>query len=799
MDENKEIFLRMPLVVLHEITVLPMTTVHFNVSKKATIQAMHAAMRAGEEIFIVTSKKEEWKDQKDLYPYGVVGMIKQIMKLSPDRISVRIETNHKGTFSLVEDQTEYPMVDVELNMDQDHSLSAQEQAAYLQVIKHILEDQEKSLDQSNRYLYNKIMEMNNIEEIIYTMCDFLSLDYKQKQIILQQPDRKLMAETFISMMQYELEVGRVRNELASKLREEMSQKQRQAILQEECRMIRKELGDGDDEDEVEEYKKRLDHLHCPDEVRKQLEREIRRFSRTSAASSESAVLRTYIDTLLAYPWGKYSKLCTKLSHAIDVLEADHYGLTKVKERVIDTLAVQMLSDDIKAPIICLVGPPGTGKTSIARSIASATGRKYERICLGGVHDEAELRGHRKTYVGAMPGRIATAMMHADTENPLLLLDEVDKIGKDYKGDASAALLEILDSEQNGHFVDHYFEVPVDLSQVLFIATANDASAIPRPLLDRMELIEINSYTANEKMHIAKEYLITKQIRKNGLTKRQFKIEDDAMETLIARYTREAGVRTLERMIGKLCQKAARKIVLGESKTLRVKASMLKDLLGQEKYPQEMLQLEDKVGSVTGLAWTSVGGDTLEIEVNLLDGKGMLTLTGNLGDVMKESAELAVSYVRGYMDCQRKLKKQMQKEQADIDSLPSVCGRHFFEQHDIHIHVPEGATPKDGPSAGVTMVTALYSAVTKIPVRGDIAMTGEITLRGRVLPIGGLKEKLLAAKQAGKTEVIVPDRNRPAVEEIDHEILDGLTITYANTIEDVWHHALRAENTGSMQL
>lgn len=790
MDEKKEIILRMPLVVLHEITVLPMTTVHFNVSRKATVQAMNAAMRAGEEIFIVTSKTEEWKQQEDLYPYGVVGTIRQIMKLSSDRISVRIDTRDKGTFSLVEDETEYPFVEVALHNDKDTSLSAQEYAAYLQVMKDILHEQEGAVEQSNRYLYHKMMEMEDMDKLIYTMCDFISLDYKKKQIILQQPDRKLTAETFISMMQYELEVDKVRSALSARLREEMSEKQRQAILQEECRLIRRELGDGNDKDEMEEYRKRLASISCPPEVRTKLEREIRRFSRISSASSESAVLRTYIDTLLSYPWGKQSRLCNKLSRAVAVLEEDHYGLTKVKERVIDTLAVQMLAENSAAPILCLVGPPGTGKTSIARSVARATGRHYERICLGGVHDEAELRGHRKTYVGAMPGRIATAMMHADTENPLLLLDEVDKIGKDYKGDASAALLEILDSEQNSHFTDHYFEVPVDLSHVLFIATANDASAIPRPLLDRMELIEVNSYTANEKLHIAKEYLIAKQVRKNGLTKRQFKIDDDAVETLISGYTREAGVRNLERLIGKLCQKAARSIVLGEAKSLRVKPDMLEALLGPEKYPQEEKLLEDKIGSVTGLAWTAVGGDTLEIEVNLLDGRGMLTLTGNLGDVMKESAELAVSYVRGYMDRLRAERKQRKREGAEAEDSAVICGRHFFERHDVHIHVPEGATPKDGPSAGVTMVTALYSAVTQIPVRGDIAMTGEITLRGRVLPIGGLKEKLLAARQAGKREVIVPERNRAAIEEIDPEILSGLTITYAKTIDDVWQHALR---------
>lgn len=768
----------MPMVVVRGLTVVPTTTVHFNIKKDETLRAVEAAMRDGEPVFVVTLRgDEEEVSLENIYHIGTIGEVKQLMKLSKDTVSVRIEAKGRAQLEEIVDRRPYYKASVlELEDEKDVSVNEVFRDAYLGLLKDVLTQVEEYKENKSKYLYDKLQKTEDLDILLYTLCEYMELTYQKKQLILEQPDRKLRIETFLTIAKNELDVAKVKRDLVAELKQAVSENQKEYVLREQMKLIRQELGEEHTGDDAGDYMKRLDKLACPDEVREHLERDIKRFSNISSMSSESTVLRTYIETLLDYPWGVRSILSKRLDKAIRILDEDHYGLTKVKERVVDTLAVQMLSKEAQVPIICLVGPPGTGKTSIARSIAGATGRHYERICLGGVHDEAELRGHRKTYVGAMPGRVAAAMMHAKTENPLLVLDELDKMGKDYKGDAQAALLEILDSEQNSHFIDHYFEVPIDLSRVLFIATANDASLIPRPLLDRMEIIEVNSYTANEKLHIARGYLVDKQIRKNGLNKRQFKIEDAAIEKLIEAYTKEAGVRNLERMIGKLCQKAARSIVLGEAKSMRVKESMLSVLLGPPKYREEEKRLEDKVGSVTGLAWTAVGGDTLEIEVNVLDGRGMLTLTGNLGDVMKESAEIALSYVRGLLDCQRKEEKKL-------------CGKRFFERHDIHIHVPEGATPKDGPSAGVTMVTALYSAVTGIPVRGDVAMTGEITLRGHVLAIGGLKEKLLAAKMAGKTEVILPAKNKVNVEEIDEEILNGLTITYVQEVGQVLEYAL----------
>ncbi len=559
----------------------------------------------------------------------------------------------------------------------------------------------------------------------------------------------------------------------------MKKNQRDYVLREQLKVIRKELGEENTEDEGDRYQAWLSEVNPPKAVREKLEKEIKRFRSLAYASSESAVIRNYIETLLEYPWNQANEENRDLKKAIERLEGDHYGLTKIKERIIDYLAVRNLSGKKDAPILCLVGPPGTGKTSIARSIAASLNKEYGRIALGGVRDEAEIRGHRKTYIGAMPGRIVTAITKTGVNNPLILLDEIDKTSSDYKGDTSSALLEVLDGEQNVYFTDHYFEVPVDLSSVLFIATANDASAIPEPLRDRMELIEVNSYTENEKFHIAKLYLVSKQLEKNGLKKRQFKITDEAIYKIIRNYTREAGVRNLERLLGRLMQKAARGIVTEEFKSLKVTPKRLPELLGVEKYTTDNEDFADKVGVASGLAWTKVGGDTLKIEVNLLEGKGGLTLTGNLGDVMKESAQIALSFVRTL---------------SEVKKLPDE----YFEKHIVHVHVPEGATPKDGPSAGITMALAMYSALTNRPVSGRIAMTGEVTLKGNVLPIGGLKEKLLAAKNAGMNKVLVPAKNRKNVEELEYEITEGLEILYVSHMNEVIQNGI-AKRTISLKI
>ena len=535
-------------------------------------------------------------------------------------------------------------------------------------------------------------------------------------------------------------------------------------------MIREELGEDTTGAEAEHFKTETEKLEASAEVKERIEKEIERFKNAGNNSAESSVIRGYIETLLELPWDKESKDNMDLSNAREILEEDHYGLEKVKERVLEFLAVRALTKKGDSPIICLVGPPGTGKTSIARSIARALNKKYVRICLGGVRDEAEIRGHRRTYIGAMPGRIVNGMKQAGVKNPLMLLDEIDKVSSDYKGDTSSALLEVLDSEQNNKFRDHYVELPIDLSEVLFLATANDVQTIPRPLLDRMELIEVSSYTENEKLHIAKEHLLEKQIEKNGLTDYDFSISDKAMKKLISSYTREAGVRNLERKIGEICRKAAREFLEDGKESIRVTETGLKSYLGKERYTVNRLNEEDDIGIVRGLAWTSVGGDTLEIEVNIMPGKGELLLTGQLGDVMKESAMAGISYIRS-----------VSREYGIEDN--------FFKENDIHIHIPEGAVPKDGPSAGITMATAMTSAITKLPVRADIAMTGEITLRGRVLPIGGLKEKLLAAKNAGIRLVLVPEKNRPDVAEISAEIKRGLEIRFVSQMDQVLKAAL----------
>ncbi len=775
----EEQILEMPVVVVHDLTVVPATTVHLNAKKAETIQAVETCLKDGCPVLIATMREPKQELTIDnLYPFGVVGQVKQLMRLAKDLVSVRIDAQKRARLLEITDGELYDKATVAICEENvSESLTPTEQEAYLKLLKDVLYRAEHIGGNVSEYMHEKLSKTDDIVMLLYTLCEYMNISVEKKQEILAQPDFRKRLDTFLLIANNEFQVLDIKSKLNEQLNHLVSDNQKEYVLREQMRAIKEELGEDDTDDDAKAYMDKLNALSLSDEVKERLMRDIKRFSNISPMSSESTVIRTYIETILSYPWGKKKKLTNRLSRAIQILDRDHYGLKKVKERVIDTLASQMLSKNMSGPILCLVGPPGTGKTSIAKSIAEATGRSYERICLGGVHDEAELRGHRKTYVGAMPGRVADAMIHAKNENPLILLDEVDKMSRDYKGDAEAALLEILDGEQNSHFVDHYFEVPLDLSNVLFIATANDAGEIAKPLLDRMEVIEVSGYTANEKLHIADCYLVTKQIKKNGLTKRQFKIDEEALEYIISAYTREAGVRQLERTIGRLTQKAARSILSGEVKSFHVTKEMLPKLLGPEKYRQDETDLADKVGSVTGLAWTSLGGETLEVEVNICAGRGNLKLTGNLGDVMKESANIALSYVRSLL-CET-------NENENESVKPK---KHFFEKHDIHVHVPEGAVPKDGPSAGVTMATAIYSAVTKCQIRGDIAMTGEITLRGNVLAIGGLKEKLLAAKKAGKKEVILPKKNEPDVAEIDDEILQGMKITYVSHVKEVISHA-----------
>lgn len=729
--------MNMPAVALRGLTILPGMIAHFDISRERSLRAVEEAMEQDQKIYLVTQRNVDSEDptQEDLYQMGIVADIKQVVRLQNDVVRILVDGISRAAllgFTGNEKYLEAEICYCDSNAD---SLPDDLREAMLLGVREAFHRYAAVVGKISKELIRQIDQYEDLEKLIDYVTNNLPVSYELKQQVLEAEDINDRYQVIVSLLLSQVEVISIKNELQKKVKVRVDKHQKEYVLREQLGVIREELGENADS-EADEYEKKLSELDAPDYVKEKTKKEIKRFRNMSSSSSESTVERGYIETVLELPWNRMSVDNKDLDHAAQVLDDDHYGLKDVKERILEFLAVRNLTSKGESPIICLVGPPGTGKTSIARSIASALEKKYVRISLGGVRDEAEIRGHRKTYIGAMPGRIVNGLRQAGVSNPLMLLDEIDKVSSDYKGDTSAALLEVLDSEQNCRFRDHYIEMPVDLSEVLFIATANEVSGIPKPLLDRMELIEVSSYTENEKFHIAKEHLVEKQKSKNGIKKEQLTITDSALKDIIRLYTREAGVRSLERTIGKLCRKAAREIFKDSEAAVKVTKTNLKTYLGNPKYSPEKKNDRAEVGIVRGLAWTSVGGVTLEVEVNVLPGKGELVLTGKLGDVMKESAQAALSYVRSI------------SEGYGIDA-------EFYTKHDIHIHIPEGAVPKDGPSAGITMATAMLSAITDRAVRADVAMTGEITLRGRVLPIGGLKEKLLAAKVIGIKTVCIP--------------------------------------------
>ena len=762
----------LPAIALRGTTILPGMIVHFDVSRERSVKAIEAAMLHDQKIFLVTQidPEVESPDLAGVYHVGTIAYIKQVVKLPQNLLRVLVEGTGRAT--LVKFEQEFPFIRSEITPVDEEEMQMPEPVmeAMHRSLKELFHRYCMENGKVSKELVAQILNIDNVEELVEQIAVNIPLSYQNKQKILEALTLEERYEVLGAILGNEIEIMQIGRDLQKKVKARIDKNQREYILREQLKLIREELGEDNTADDAEEFKKKLQELQAGDEVKEKISKEIERFKNTNSNVSENAVLRGYIETMLALPWEKKSTDSDDLKEAWKVLQEGHYGLKDVKERVMEFLSVRKLTHKGKSPILCLVGPPGTGKTSIARSIAEAMHKKYVRICLGGVRDEAEIRGHRKTYVGAMPGRITAALQQAGVSNPLMLLDEIDKTSSDYKGDTSAALLEVLDPEQNSRFMDHYIEVPQDLSEVLFIATANDVQGIPRPLLDRMELIEIAGYTENEKEHIAKEHLIPKQMEENGIEKGKLTIQSAALKKIINNYTKEAGVRNLERTIGQICRKTARLIMEEDKKKVTVTSKNLSDILGKEHFNYLMANKKDEIGISRGLAWTQVGGDTLQIEVNVMPGKGELMLTGQLGDVMKESAQAGITYIRSIA--------------SDYKVEPE-----FFQENDIHVHIPEGAVPKDGPSAGITMATAILSAIIKKPVRADLAMTGEITLRGRVLPIGGLKEKLLAAKYAKIKEVLVPAENKPDIQELDKEITDGLTITFVSSMKEVLNKAL----------
>ena len=771
-----DLIIMLPAIALRGTTILPDMIVHFDISRVKSVKAVEEAMLHDQKIFLVTQKDTEVEDpsQADVYKIGTVAAIKQVVKLPKGLLRVLVEGLERAEllgFEPREDMLEAEIVT--FDGGEEEPLPANAKEAMLRNLREMFAVYCQESQKISRELMLQILDYEDVEKLVDQIAINLPVSYEQRQKLLEAVRLQDRYETLSVILGNEVEILRIRAELQSQVKARIDKNQKEYILREQMKLIREELGEDNVQSEIEDFKEKAEKLRAPKEVKEKIRDEIRRFQNVISNPSESAVIRGYIETLLGLPWNKMSRDNHDLKKARKILEEDHYGLQKVKERILEYLAVRTLTKKGDSPILCLVGPPGTGKTSIARSVAKALNKTYVRICLGGVRDEAEIRGHRRTYVGAMPGRIAQGLHQAGVKNPLMLLDEIDKVSSDYKGDTSSALLEVLDSEQNSRFSDHYVEIPIDLSEVLFIATANNVQTIPGPLLDRMELIEITSYTENEKEHIAKEHLVPKQMKANGIQKDQLTISDKAISEIISGYTKEAGVRSLERKIRQICRKTALKIQETGEKKVSVTVRNLEEFLGRKRYNVTMANPEPEVGIVRGLAWTSVGGDTLQIEVNVMPGKGSFSLTGQLGDVMKESAQAGISYIRS-----------VAKDYSIRED--------FFKKHDIHIHIPEGAVPKDGPSAGITMATAMVSAITEVPVRADVAMTGEITLRGRVLPIGGLKEKLLAAKKAGIRTVLVPKQNRPDVQEMDAEITDGLTIKYMETMDQVLEAALVRE-------
>lgn len=760
--------MKMPAVALRGMVILPGMVAHFDVSRAKSIKAVEEAMMDEQKIFLVAQKdvEQENPDIEDLFKIGIIAEVKQVIKLQNNIVRILVEGKERAELSAFLENPDYLLAEIiRFDEEVDDGLPEEAKEAMLRSIQETFGKYVVVNPKMGKELQRQLSEITDLEKLMNQLANSLPVHFGEKQKILDAVSMTERYEVLMALLLKEIEIIAIKNDFQAKVKAHVDKNQKEYLLREQMKVIREELGEDNTESDADHFAEALGKIRADKEVKEKIKKEIDRFKNISSSSSESAVARGYIETLLELPWNKTSRDNKDLKNAEQILNADHYGLEKVKERMLEFLAVRNLTSKGESPIICLVGPPGTGKTSIARSVAKALDKKYVRISLGGVRDEAEIRGHRRTYVGAMPGRIVNGLRSAGVKNPLMLLDEIDKMSSDYKGDTASALLEVLDAEQNKKFRDHYVEIPIDLSEVLFIATANSVQDIPRPLLDRMELIEVTSYTENEKLHIAKEHLLAKQMERNGIRPEQLSITDKAMAKIISGYTREAGVRNLERKLGEICRKAARPLYEGEKEKIKVTEQNLEKFLGKEKYSFDKKNDTDEVGIVRGLAWTSVGGDTLEIEVNIMPGKGEFQLTGQLGDVMKESAQAGISYIRSVSEEYHIPKK-------------------FFQENDIHIHIPEGAVPKDGPSAGITMATAMLSAITKTPVRADVAMTGEITLRGRVLPIGGLKEKTLAAKNAGIKTICVPKKNEKDIDEISPEIKKGLKIVFVEQMKDV---------------